>query len=267
MSLFEEIRASKLVTGVNPLPDFGTDPIITHDWNGSANSSISHYYELKRALSVEQELKIIFVLPVQSLDQTSFGNGIDEVKELLDSNEIEDNVLFIQPRFLVTPWYANHPSNVNIQQEDSTVELINIILAKYSMFPNKKVYLLGYSKSGYGAVNIQLRYPSIVDGIFIWDAPVALDTFITSDMASVFDNVTYLQENYNMVDLLSTNSTSLEGKEIVVGGYKLWETLSKGFTDELTSNYPSVNFTLNETMDYNHTWNKEWVKELLQYSS
>lgn len=261
---YELLRGAKITSGKNPLPIPDPYPITEYDWNGSANTNIASWKELRVRLDQAAPLKVVYILPVQVTQTPLFGNGLDEVKTLVDNGQIEDNVLFIQPKFNTTPWYANHPTNPNINQEDCTVELFSLIKAKYNMFSQIETYLLGFSKSGYGSMLLTMNHPNEIDGIAIWDAPLALDSFITTDMADVFVTVEYLLANYQLNTILSSNNANLEGKDIFISGYNLWETLSVDFVNDLNT-YPNINFTHDPNLDFPHKWSVDWVVPALSF--
>lgn len=264
MNLVETYRGNKLTTGVDTITLEPLTEIIEHDFSGRAGSNISNYKELKRALRTSEALKIIYILPVQTIPTPSFGDGITEVKEIIDSGVINDNIVFIQPTFTVTPWYANHPTNQSIQQEVDMIDFFDYINLKYGVFPQIETYLLGYSKSGYGAMLLALKHPNYVNGVLVWDAPLGLNSFITTDMSQVFGTLENLQDNYQLNDILTTNNSNLVGKDILIGGYNLWETLSVNFINDLT-NYTSINYTHNENLDYPHKWNDAWILQMLDF--
>lgn len=266
MIIQESIRANNLVNSTTSITIELDNVIETKAWTGSVNSNINQYFILKNRLNPTSTLKIIYVLPVEYTGESSFGNGLIEVKQLMDAGDIQDNILFVSPDFIDTPWFCNHSSDVNIQQEDNIVELIDDIQAEYTAlgFPNIETYLLGFSKSGHGSMNLLMKYPSKVDGIMIWDTPLSVYTFVYADMAPVFGTLANLQNNYYLNDTLVANNTNLLGKDIIIGGYNLFETYTDNFTAVLDT-YPAIDYTLDETMNYAHAWNDVWIKELFAY--
>jgi hypothetical protein len=233
-------------------------------WTGSANSNITHYDYIHTRLNSVNPLNIVYVLPVENLDNTTYGDGLTEVKQLMDAGDIADNFLFIQPRFATIPWYGNHPTDALLQQEDNTVELFGIINTAYASFELYESYVLGFSKSGYGAMNLALRHPNSLNGVLVWDSPLSVDTLAFAGMNTIFDNLSYFQANYILNDVLVTNNANLVGKTIVVGGYADHEVSSVEFTDDLAG-YPSIDYTVDGTLTYAHEWNKLWVKALLDH--
>lgn len=102
-----------------------------------------------------------------------------------------------------------------------------------------------------------MRNPTLIDGIFIWDAPLGLTTFITNDMYEVFANQTALNP-YLLIDRLPLENTNLLNKDIFIGGYNLFQTLSTDFTTALNA-YPSINYTLDSTLNFDHIWTNDWI--------
>jgi len=258
------MRANNLITGSNSII-LERNEVIRKNFieGGNADSDIPHYFTLNTELDSSKKLKVIYLLPVDTTDNYAFGRGILETQKLMIEGSISDNVLFIEPDLNTTPWFGNHPTNVKIQQEDNMVELFDKINYEYSFFKDIEVTVLGFSKSGWGAMSMQLNFPEYIDNALIWDAPLDIYS-LNYGMSNVFVTNQYFRDNYFLNDELITKSNNLIGKTIVIGGYDLFSTSSNGFMSEL-NNYPLVNYISDATMVYAHTWDKRWIKDLLYY--
>lgn len=237
---------------------YKSNVIITEDYN-TPNGNITEFRYLNTNLNTGNELNIVFVLPVKESKTFSFGDPLKLIKDnLTNSNSIKDNVIFVQPVFTTVPWFANHPTDLSIQQEKDTINFINFIKNKYSNFPSFKSVLLGFSKSGWGSFSLLMKDSSLADYLFAWDAPLGLSQLTFGlEMEPVFVDDTYF-DTYDLSTRLPNEFTSLENKNIYIGGYQLFETESTAFTDLLPS-YTGISFNLDESMEFPHQWDIDWM--------
>lgn len=218
---------------------------------------------IRTGLSKDSIVYIIFILPVEKQKvQYTYGLGIEEAKKLIDLNLIKNNVIFIQPEFYRTPWYGNHPTNPKIGQLNYLNDVIKSITSGYQDY-KLKIYLLGFSKSGWGSMSLLLNPQNNIDGIFIWDAPLTTKYNPGWDMDEVFETEKYFNESYYLPTKLTENHQILDGKSIVIGGYDLFRNQSTEFIG-LMKIY-GVNFIHIDTLNYQHEWNKDWIYSLLTY--
>ena len=210
-------------------------------------------------------LNLVFVLPVEeSKKYYRYGIGIDECKKLIDSSFIADNVVFIQPDYVRIPWYGNHVSNKEIWQLDYTIEVIKNAKTKYSNSDkNVRVFLVGFSKSGWGAMNILMSHSYLIDGVLIWDAPLSARRIDKWGMQQIFGDQDYFNRNYYLLRENGINTEELKNKKIVIGGYANFEDSSTEFLDLLDKN--EIQYFHDSTLNYPHKWDKNWVYELLTY--
>ena len=59
----------------------------------------------------------LFVLPVESGEGANFGDGMKTLDSLDAQNQY--NLTIVEPSFAIDPWYADNPTNPNVQQEHS----------------------------------------------------------------------------------------------------------------------------------------------------
>ena len=226
----------------------------------------STYLSIVNTTIVEDSvLNLIFVLPVEAFKENyKYGNGFDECKELIVSNKISNNVVFVQPDYNKIPWYGNHNSNRTICQLDYTVDLIKEIRLRYSD-KNLKVYLLGFSKSGFGSMNIIIKYPELIDGVMIWDTPLSTKWNEKWGMQYSFGTEENFINNYYLMRENGIDFKVLKNKLIIVGGYNLFETQTKDFLKRLDEN--GIKYVYDNTIKCRHEWNKDWIYKLLLHSN
>ena len=216
---------------------------------------------LETYLSKDKPLHLVFVLPVEKQKtKYKFGSGFAEFKKLNASHKLKNNVVIIQPDFTHTPWFCNHPTDSTNQQEAYTLECINLIKEKYKDY-TQKVYCVGFSKSGWGSMSLVMKYPQLIDGIFVWDAPLATDWNEKWHMSEGVGTKNHFMENYAFAN--RTNEIkNLKRKTIVVGGYDLFKDLSTQFVQQLRGSGVYLKHLSN--IDYPHVWSQDWMYTILQ---
>ncbi len=119
-----------------------------------------------------RKYRVLYLLPVEKLDNTQFGNALEEVRDLNLHNRYK--LICVYPTFTDWPWFADHPHNPKIRQETYFIkEVIPLIEDNYPVSKERKGRLLvGFSKSGWGAYSLLLRHPDLFEKAAAWDAPL-----------------------------------------------------------------------------------------------
>ena len=118
--------------------------------------------------------RILYVIPVE-VGVTGLGSaysdGLEELRLLNAHNQY--NLTIIAPSFHIEPWYGDHDSNPNRQLESFIVKDLVPFgdgFATPGEIPQR--WVLGFSKSGTGALSLVLRNPNVFSAAAAWDAPV-----------------------------------------------------------------------------------------------
>ncbi len=157
--------------------------------------------------------RIIYVLPVEAREGRQFGDGLLTVR----SQGLQDryNAIFVAPSFTDIPWYADHATNTGIWQETYFKDVVvPFIETQYRTFAGPEGrYLLGFSKSGYGAIGMLLRHQDYFGRVIAWDSPLAMSQpsqgFGFSGIVGTTSNFT---QNYQITNLLTTRGATLKGQ-------------------------------------------------------
>lgn len=123
----------------------------------------------------DKHYRSLYVLPVEPREQQRWGHPI---KLLLDSRAVRDQELIcIYPTFSDLPWYADHPSDASIAQESFLVDsVIPLVESRYRFRRRAEDrFLVGFSKSGWGAMSLLFRHPDTFSAAAAWDAPLMMD--------------------------------------------------------------------------------------------
>jgi S-formylglutathione hydrolase FrmB len=158
-----------------------------------------------------QRFPVLYVLPVEAGDGNRYGDGLLECKRQGIHNK--HNILCVAPTFSNLPWYADHPSDPQIQQESYFLNVvIPLVDAAYPTInkPSGR-FLIGFSKSGWGAFSLLLRHPDTFAMAVAWDAPLMKERPDQFGMGPIFgtqDNF----EKYQIARLLQQRARQFQEK-------------------------------------------------------
>ena len=159
-------------------------------------------------LDKDKRYPVVYVLPVETKNGSQFGDGLLEIKKHDLHNKF--GVICVMPIFSHLPWYADHPTDGKIRQETYLLKVVLPFIEK--TYPVSMIrWLLGFSKSGWGAFSLLLRHPEVFAKAVAWDAPLMMAQPNRYGMDGIFatqDNF----EKYRIAKLLETRAKTL-GKE------------------------------------------------------
>jgi hypothetical protein len=203
----------------------------------------------------------LFDLPVEpGLAQSTYGNGLDELQRLGVQNQY--NTTIVEPIFAIDSWYADNPSDTTINFETFMSKYLPAWVARnFSTSGAEKNLLVGFSKSGYGALDLLFKYPSLFDAAAAFDFPAdmaAYDEFGSSPSQN-YGTDTNFQNNYRLtntfIDTWKAPFTTAERVWISEG--PAYHTHVANFSALLTSQ--GVSHTLSIQTNNAHTWSGGWL--------
>ncbi len=166
----------------------------------------------------KQGWPVVYVLPVEAGKGRRFGDPLDEVRRR--GLDLRHDVIWAFPTFADLPWYADHPTDRAKQQEAYFLrDVVATVEANYRTVPGRKGrYLVGFSKSGWGAWSLLLRHPQTFERAAAWDAPMMMDSPGKYGSGPIFAT----KENfakYQITELLQSPTSRSLGEErlILVG--------------------------------------------------
>ena len=126
-------------------------------------------------LDPQKKYPVLYILPMEADNGSGFGNGLVEAKKADVANKYD--MICVYPSFTTVPWYGNHATDPTIRQEDYVLKaLIPFIDSKYPTRRDKEGrWLIGFSKSAWGAYTLVFRHPNVFGYAAGWDAPFALN--------------------------------------------------------------------------------------------
>ena len=162
--------------------------------------------------------RLLYVLPVSAgvTNQGSqFGDGLEELRLLDVANRF--NLTLIAPSFAYEPWYGDNVTDPTLWMETFIVrELVPWGDTFLPAGTTPQRLLIGFSKSGNGALILIFRHPNVFSAAAAWDSPAQLnDVGAFSGLPLNFGT----QANYNRY-FLPTLVTA--GAQKFTGSNRLW---------------------------------------------
>jgi hypothetical protein len=163
--------------------------------------------------------RLLYVLPVEPIDGDYCGDALAEVRRLDLHNRY--GLICVKPTFSHPPWYADHPTDRAIQQETYFLrEIVPFVDENYAPSTEPPLrLLLGFSKSGWGALSLLLRHPDLFARAAAFDAPLAWQSPDRYGMAEIFDTQSNF-DDYCVVDLIKRTAAQLGSEpRIAISGF------------------------------------------------
>lgn len=202
----------------------------------------------------------IYVLPVEAGLGTTYGDGLDTLRALDAQNTY--NLTIIAPSFGVEPWYADNPNDPNAQQETfMTTELQPWVKANLATSGYEQHWLIGFSKSGIGSMDLFLKHPDLFTLEAAWDWPADISTYdqFGASSANSYGTDANFQANYRLTSaFMDAHKTPfLTDNRIWIGGYNTFQTDVADFDALLTTK--GMAHTTETPTSMLHRWDSGWV--------
>ncbi len=204
--------------------------------------------------------RTLYVLPVEAGAETRWGDPAEEIRKL----DIADRygLVVVLPTFSALPWYADHPANMSLRQEQYLLEdVLPLVEGSYPVetSPDGRL-LVGFSKSGWGAWSLLLRHPEVFGKAAAWDAPLMQDAPDRFGMEPIFGG----QENfekYRITGLIRSRAATLRQRcRLVLTGYagafRAHHTAMHNLLVEL-----AIPHAYRDGPQRGHQWHSGWLEE------
>ena len=211
--------------------------------------------------STDYPHSFLYALPVEGgLAQSTYGSGLDELANL----DVEDqyNATIIEPIFPMDSWYADNPNDPTIDYETFVADILpQWVDSNFSTTGTEQNLLVGFSKSGYGALDLELKHPSVFSAVAAFDFPGDMTSYDDYGSSSADDYGTQanFQDNYEMnASFIDAHDASFTAQDrILISEGPAFTTQVTDFGNLLTSE--GVMYTsLNQTNDA-HNWSGGWL--------
>jgi len=213
-------------------------------------------------LDSSRKYPVIYVLPVEALDENHYGDGLLEIEHHDLQNRA--GAIFVSPTFSALPWYADHPTDSLIRQETYFLKVVLPFVEK--AYPARAEaqgrLLLGFSKSGWGAMSLLLRHPDLFGKAAAWDAPLMLDKPDRYGTEPIFGTQKQFEE-YQVTRLLEKQAAQFRsGDRIFLLGYGNFRVQMQQAHDYMAR--LKISHIYVDGPKRSHDWNSGWVPEAVR---
>ena len=214
---------------------------------------------------VSKKYPVLYILPVEGKG-SKFGHGLVEAKKADVANKF--GVICVYPIFnKASPWYGNHATEPTLRQEDYVVKaLVPFIDSKYPTQKDKDGrWLIGFSKSAWGAFTLLFRHPDVFGYAAGWDGPLMLDGS-GKDWGPMGLSVNFGTKEAMLQNLPTTlakeNASWLkERPRIVLGLGKFWAGQVKKMEALLQS--LGIPHVYRDDLTVDHRWDTGWFPPMV----
>jgi Putative esterase len=202
----------------------------------------------------------LYVLPVQAMLGNKYKDGLAALSKL-DAQD-RYNLTIIAPSFAIDPWYADNPTNPDVQYEDfMTKELVPWVEQHLSVTGHEQNWLLGFSKSGLGAEDLILKHPGIFAVAAAWDFPAGMSSYdqYGPDPAASYGTQANFQTNYRLTPaFVHAHRGQFQTRtRIWIGGNREFPADMSNYASLLTKE--EILYTRQAPQSMSHSWTSGWV--------
>jgi enterochelin esterase-like enzyme len=224
-----------------------------------------------------RKYRTLYLLPVAK----GFGKQDDVAMDIIVRTGVHNrhDLIVVQMGFEREPWFGDHVSDKRVRQASYVKDfLVPYIETHYSTTGTTEGrLLLGFSKSGWGAFSLILKYPETFGYAASWDAPLMFREFHYG-MAAVYGTAEQLA--VFRPDLLAKSGAApfREKTRLVLAGEKAWGAMipppdgkshTAAYHALLERN--AIKHVYLDKLDTPHRWDEKWlvplVDELAKLSS
>ena len=189
---------------------------------------------------------------------SNWGDGLEELRLLDVPNRF--NWTLIAPSFNYEPWYGDNVTDPTHWMESYIVrELVPFgdSFAAPGEIPQR--YVLGFSKSGNGALFLILRHPNVFSAAAAWDAPAQLNTLSAFSALPMNFGTDANFDLYEIPPLVVTSAQAfrLQNRLWVSGDQSAWTADMIQLHSQLTA--ASIPHTWVQGGVRQHAWGSGWL--------
>jgi enterochelin esterase-like enzyme len=205
----------------------------------------------------KKKYKVLYVLPAW----TPSTEGILEAKKLNLHNKYD--IICVAMDFSTDPWYADHPDHPKRRYDSYLPDIIIPFIDKTfrTLAAPEGRILVGFSKSGLGAVTLLLRHLDVFGRAGSWDGILIMD-----NRPQFFGSDKHYLANYYMPNLVKQHAAKLKGKpaRLAIMGYGIasFEKLTQD-AHKLLDKHGIPHFYENG-IRRNHEWGSGWLAPLVE---
>jgi hypothetical protein len=210
----------------------------------------------------DERFPVVFVLPVEAGRGIHYGDGLAEVRKHDLHNK--HRAIFAAPTFFHLPWYIDHATDPKLKQETYFIEdVVPFVLKTYPVIEDRSGHLLlGFSKSGWGAVSLLLRHPDLFERTAAWDAPFMMHQLGKYGTTPIFGSEAVLDEYELPVAIKNRAEPELLENRLIVTGYGGFRSEHEKFHALLEAR--GIEHVYLDGPKRKHDWHSGWVAETVE---
>ena len=243
-----------------------SDPVVheVHSKRQSAVTSVRVLLPDRLPGDDELRLPAVYLLPVEAGEGVRWGNSLAEVQKHDLQNR--HNVVCVFPTFSDLPWYADHPMNLQLQQEAYLLQdILPLIEQAYPVRTDREGRLLvGFSKSGWGTWSLLLRHPDVFYRAAAFDAPLMMNAPGKYGSGPIFGTADNFRQ-YQISSLLEQRASDLRNTpaRLMLIGRGNFQPEHVQIHDRLESTMISHAWIEGEERE--HSWQSGWLPEAFEW--
>lgn len=243
------VRNLRVVNGVTYLDAVSA-------YNGGAPVTIRYIEPTNPA--ADKAHRFLYVLPVeQNVPGTMWGDGVNEVV----SNNLHNlyNLTVVAPSFTTVPWEADNDTDDTRRHESFMVnDFAPWVKLNLAQTGNEKSELIGFSKAGYGGLDLIMRNPGVFDVGAFWDFPA---DWTYSDNPDPYGTQANFDNNYKLTSsFIAAHAAPFQlGQRLWISGDQVeFQAMVQNFASRLDAAGVPYVYT-NTGVAMSHRWDSGWV--------
>ena len=203
--------------------------------------------------------RVLYVLPVDSGVDTlssSVSDGLEELRLLNVPNLY--NMTLIAPSFGYVPWYGDNVLDAK-RMESFVVDDLVPFGDTFALGSVPQRYLIGFSKSGNGALFLILRHPGVFNAVAAWDSPTQSNDISQNTGLGINFGTQANFSSYVIPSLVSSNASAFQQQNRIwiSGDQALFTGQMQSLDQELTA--ASIPHTFVQGGTRAHSWSSGWL--------
>lgn len=216
---------------------------------------------LPDTLDSGKKYRVLYVLPVEAGETRRWGHALHEVHRHDLHNRFQ--LICVYPTFSDLPWFADHAEDPKLAQEKYLLKSVLPFVDKN--FPTtgkaKDRFLVGFSKSGWGAFSLLLRHPESFARAAAWDAPLMMERHGQYGSGPIFGTLENFQK-YELTRLIGAAELTSKNPRLMHLGYGNFRQQHERFEAILKQH--ELPHIYRDGPKRKHSWTSGWLPEAVE---